>query len=112
MQALLEFRRQGKKLLFVTNNASKSRRSYVSRFCSLGLDGVAEREVVSSSYAAAAYLHSIGFKKKVFLIGNRGVEEELRRHGIPFVGGESATSIPFLGDTDSMLGLKASDARS
>ena len=96
-------------MLFVTNNASKSRRSYVSRFSGLGLEGVSEKEVISSSYAAAAYLHSLGFKKKVFLIGNIGLEEELRLHHIPFVGGESSPSVtPFMGDTEAMLNLKAS----
>ena len=65
MQALHEFRRQGKCLLFVTNNASKSRAAYVKRFTGLGLEGITEQHIVSSSYAAAAYLKSIGFKKKV-----------------------------------------------
>ena len=37
-------------------------------------------QVVSSSYAAAAYLASIGFAKKVFLVGQTGVEEELTAH--------------------------------
>ena len=38
MQALDSFRQQGKRLLFVTNNASKSRKKYVSKFHSLGLE--------------------------------------------------------------------------
>jgi ribonucleotide monophosphatase NagD (HAD superfamily) len=37
-QALQTFRAQGKRLLFVTNNASKSRVTYVEKFRSLGLD--------------------------------------------------------------------------
>ena len=63
MQALHEFRRQGKSLLFVTNNASKSRAAYVKRFAGLGLEGITEQHIVSSSYAAAAYHKPIGFKK-------------------------------------------------
>lgn len=106
-QALQAFRRQGKRLLFVTNNASKSRAAYVSRFSDLGIEGVTESDVISASYAAAAYLSSQGFKKKVFLIGNRGVEEELQIHGIPFIGGEAPSSFPFMGDTDMMLKLEA-----
>ena len=90
----------------MTNNASKSRATYVRRFASLGLDGITARQVVSSSYAAAAYLASIEFNKKVFLIGNRGVEEELNHFGIPFIGGESGPGVPFMGDTDSMLDLE------
>lgn len=37
------------------------------------------------SYAAAAYLQSIGFSKRVFLIGNEGVAEELEAAGIDYV---------------------------
>ncbi len=53
---------QGKKLVFVTNNSTKSRKGYLSKFTSLGLDVSAE-EIYSSSYAAAAYLESINFPK-------------------------------------------------
>ena len=53
---------QGKKLVFVTNNSAKSRKGYLGKFTSLGLDVSAE-EIYSSSYAAAAYLESINFPK-------------------------------------------------
>ena len=53
---------QGKKLVFVTNNSTKSRKGYLGKFTSLGLDVSAE-EIYSSSYAAAAYLESINFPK-------------------------------------------------
>lgn len=51
---------QGKKLIFVTNNSTKSRKGYLGKFTSLGLSVKAE-EIYSSSYAAAAYLESINF---------------------------------------------------
>jgi phosphoglycolate phosphatase len=59
LQALLALRAQGKRLLFVTNNSSKSRQQYVSKFAGLGIE-VAPAEIVASSYAAAAYLQCIG----------------------------------------------------
>ncbi|GFR43399.1 hypothetical protein Agub_g4478, partial [Astrephomene gubernaculifera] len=59
-EALRVFRAQGKRLLFVTNNSSKSRAAYAEKFRSLGLQ-VAPEEIVSSSYCAAAYLSSLGF---------------------------------------------------
>ena len=55
-------RLQGKKVVFVTNNSTKSRAGYLSKFTSLGLK-VAAEEIYSSSYAAAAYLESINFPK-------------------------------------------------
>ncbi|KAJ9505904.1 hypothetical protein QJQ45_017035, partial [Haematococcus lacustris] len=104
--ALQVLRKQGKQLLFCTNNASKSRAGYVAKFSSLGLD-VQTHEIVSASYAAAAYLASQpGFisqpspqgmddaaaastQKRVLLLGNSGVEQELDQAGIAWVGGEA-----------------------
>lgn len=48
--------------MFVTNNSTKSRKGYLGKFTGLGLNVNAE-EIYSSSYAAAAYLASIGFPK-------------------------------------------------
>ena len=58
-------RSQGKRLFFVTNNSTKSRKGYLGKFTSLGLN-IAPEEIFSSSYAAAAYLSSIK-------VGCRGV---------------------------------------
>lgn len=41
-QALRAFRSAGKRLLFVTNNSSKSRAQYVDKFRGLGLEVAAE----------------------------------------------------------------------
>ena len=57
---------QGKQLVFVTNNSTKSRAGYLGKFTSLGLN-ISADEIYSSSYAAAAYLESVKFpsNKKV-----------------------------------------------
>mmetsp|Transcript_13164 Transcript_13164/g.23200 ORF Transcript_13164/g.23200 Transcript_13164/m.23200 type:complete len:365 (-) Transcript_13164:136-1230(-) len=88
--ALNALRAQGKRLLFITNNTSKSRATYVKKFNSMGLD-VKASEIVSAAYASAAYLDSIDFKKsgkKVLVLANRGVTEEMDDMGIDWVGGE------------------------
>jgi phosphoglycolate phosphatase len=56
----------GKRLVFVTNNSTKSRKQYAKKFASLGLN-VAKEEIFASSFAAAAYLKSVNFpsNKKV-----------------------------------------------
>ena len=49
-------------------------------------------EIFSSSFAAAAYLEKTNFVtsgKKVYVIGERGISEELDLIGVPWVGGES-----------------------
>jgi phosphoglycolate phosphatase len=72
--------RQGKRLVFVTNNSTKSRAGYTAKFKSLGLNVTAARlfrahrssrrltraaqeEIFSSSFAAAAYFESTNFPK-------------------------------------------------
>lgn len=48
VEALHAFRAAGKRLLFVTNNSSKSRQEYVAKFKALGID-VSAQEVRGSS---------------------------------------------------------------
>ncbi len=90
--AVLEMlRKAGKKIFFVTNNSTKSRKGYLGKFTSLGLEVEAE-EIFSSSFAAAAYLEQTKFKetgKKVYIIGEVGIEEELDLVGVPWIGGGS-----------------------
>lgn len=83
-------RAAGKKIFFVTNNSTKSRKGYLGKFKSLGLDAVEAEEIFSSSFAAAAYLEQTKFKetgKKVYIIGEVGIEEELDLIGVPWIGG-------------------------
>lgn len=81
-------RNLGKKMVFVTNNSTKSRKQYGKKFESLGLS-VTEEEIFASSFAAAAYLESIGFpkEKEVYVIGEAGIELELDQVGIKHLGG-------------------------
>ena len=89
MPATLDMlRAAGKRLVFVTNNSTKSRAGYLKKFTDLGLNVKAE-EIYSSSYAAAAYLQSIDFPadKKVYIIGEQGIADELDLAGIKHCGG-------------------------
>jgi hypothetical protein len=118
---LAMLRDAGKKIFFVTNNSTKSRKGYLAKFLSLGLEGVEPEEIFSSSFAAAAYLEQVlvtsplslahqpwallslshrsirlraqtKFKekgKKVYIIGEVGIEEELDLIGVPWIGGGS-----------------------
>jgi len=93
-ETLAMLRDAGKRLFFVTNNSTKSRAGYLKKFTSLGLD-VQPEEIFSSSFAAAAYLESVGFGKegneytgkKVYTIGEVGIDEELDLLNIPHIGG-------------------------
>uniref|UniRef100_A0A0D3FXC6 phosphoglycolate phosphatase n=2 Tax=Oryza TaxID=4527 RepID=A0A0D3FXC6_9ORYZ len=83
-------RSKGKRLVFVTNNSTKSRKQYGKKFETLGLN-VNEEEIFASSFAAAAYLQSIDFPKdkKVYVIGEDGILKELELAGFQYLGGPS-----------------------
>lgn len=89
-ETLAKLRAAGKKMYFVTNNSTKSRAGYKKKFDSLGLEDVPPEEIFSSSFAAAAYLEQTNFKetgKKVYVIGEVGIPEELDLLDIPWIGG-------------------------
>ncbi|KAJ7291441.1 HAD-like domain-containing protein [Mycena rebaudengoi] len=82
-------RSRKKKVLFVTNNATKSRKSYKGKFDQLGVEAHVD-EIYGSAYAAAVYISSVmklPKDKKVYVIGMKGMEEELHEEGVTFLGG-------------------------
>ncbi|KTW31064.1 4-nitrophenylphosphatase [Pneumocystis jirovecii RU7] len=82
-------RSKGKNIAFVTNNSSKPREEYQKKFINLGFK-VELNEIFSSSYSAALYLKNIvkfPKEKKVYILGEEGVEKELDRQGIKYIGG-------------------------
>ncbi|CAA0815445.1 Phosphoglycolate phosphatase 2 [Striga hermonthica] len=87
-ETLDALRAMDKKLVFVTNNSTKSRRQYAEKFHSLGIS-VTEDEIFSSSFAAAMYLKVNHYpkEKKVYVIGEEGILEELELAGFTGLGG-------------------------
>ncbi|KAG9041082.1 hypothetical protein FS837_012763 [Tulasnella sp. UAMH 9824] len=88
VQVLEHLRSLKKKIIFVTNNATKSRKNYKKKFDRLGVQ--AEDEVFGSAYASAVYISSVlklPKDEKVYVIGQAGLEEELDEEGIQHIGG-------------------------
>ncbi|KAL2495644.1 Phosphoglycolate phosphatase 2 [Forsythia ovata] len=87
-ETLETLRSMGKKLVFVTNNSTKSRSQYAKKFHSLGIS-VTVDEIFSSSFAAAMYLKVNDFPKdkKVYVVGEEGILEELELAGFTGLGG-------------------------
>lgn len=95
----------------MTNNSTKSRKGYLKKILSLGLEVFPEGklclllillrlcikrrifltnlEIFSSSFAAAAYFEQFPLApgKKVYIIGQDGIGEELDLIGVPHIGG-------------------------
>ncbi|OCK81107.1 4-nitrophenylphosphatase [Lepidopterella palustris CBS 459.81] len=83
-------RSKGKRLVFVTNNSTKSRADYKKKFDKMGIPCEVD-EVFCSSYSAAVYIARIlklpGPKNKVYVLGETGIEQELESEGVSYVGG-------------------------
>ncbi|KEZ46881.1 4-nitrophenylphosphatase [Scedosporium apiospermum] len=81
---------KGKKVIFVTNNSTKSRQDYLQKLTNLGIPASLD-EVFGSSYSSAVYIARIlnlpPTKRKVFVLGEAGIETELRAENVPFIGG-------------------------
>lgn len=97
IEALHLLRSKGKKILFVTNNATKSRKSYKKKFDGFGIEAHVE-EIFGSAYAAAVYISTVvklPKDKKVYVVGMSGVEEELQNEGVQFIGGTDPADTTF-----------------
>lgn len=89
VETLEMLRNKGKQVVFVTNNSTKSRADY-KKLEGMGLPSSVD-EIFSSSYSSAIYISRIlklpENKRKVFVLGETGIEQELRSENIPVVGG-------------------------
>merc|ERR1712141_881568 len=85
IEMIHKFREMGKKVIYVTNNATRSRKEYVTKMEDLGFGGSYE-EIFTPSFLVASYLRSINFNKKVYLYGFKGIAQELTDAGIDFIG--------------------------
>jgi len=78
-EVVRELRRRGR-VLYLTNNSTLTREAHATRLASLGIPAEAE-QVLSSGFSAARYLSERGMDR-VHVVGERGLIEELRGHGI------------------------------
>lgn len=75
---------------------------YAQKFAELGIP-VDETEIFGSSYSSAVYLSRVlkfPRDKKVYVLGERGIEEELEAEGISYVGGTSREDNDEFEETD------------
>jgi phosphoglycolate/pyridoxal phosphate phosphatase family enzyme len=70
----------GFRLGFVTNNSSLSRLGFKQKFQQLGFNPE-DYTIINSAYGAALYLHQNNYRR-VFIIGEKGLREELELLGI------------------------------
>jgi phosphoglycolate/pyridoxal phosphate phosphatase family enzyme len=80
-------KRAGKRVIFVTNSATQSRRSLAGKLTQLGFDGVVESDCVTSASASAAYLERHHpTVRSAYVVGQQGLFDELKLVGIRALG--------------------------
>lgn len=80
-------RAAGKRVLFFTNNASRSTSVYLDKLTRLGFSPT-PAEIMSSADVTAAYLHTYHKDQSVYLIGTRQLESQFREAGIRLATGK------------------------
>lgn len=73
-------RRIGGRCLFLTNNSSKSVKSYIEKLNSLGIKAKAEDFLTSVDATKA---HIAGKYKKIYVLGTKSLKDDLRASGFP-----------------------------
>lgn len=76
--------RQGKQYVFMTNNSSKGKISYVEKLTRLGIEAT-EKHIASSVNATVMYLKEHKPGAKLFLVGTESLRKELLDEGFEVV---------------------------
>lgn len=89
VEGVKKLKELGKKVVFVSNNSTRSRRILLERLKSFGLD-VSEDEVLVATYATARFIAREKPGAKVFTTGEDGLKEELMLAGLELVDYDEA----------------------
>jgi 4-nitrophenyl phosphatase len=79
-RAVDRLRDAGKRVIFLTNNSTRSRESVAERLESLGIR-CSGSDVITSAYAASVYIKEQYGPSTIYCIGEQGLVEELEQEG-------------------------------
>lgn len=79
-EALQKLRSKGIKLLFLTNNSTKTPQEYLSKLKSMNINASLQ-EILTSSVIAASYIKRIYGPSRIYMVGTKALEEVLRFYG-------------------------------
>lgn len=91
-ETLERLRKEGIRIFFITNAATRSRAGIVEKLTGMGIHAE-ENEVYGATYATARYITSNFPGKTVFCIGEKGMKDEFEKHKIKLVDDDSAEII-------------------
>ncbi|ETV67206.1 hypothetical protein H257_16584 [Aphanomyces astaci] len=104
-EAIALLRARGKKVIFVTNNSTKSRDTYVTKLAGQGIPAVVD-DIVTSASACAAYLKKTNVQGKVYVVGEAGLATEVSAQGFENFGlqDNGKTTLPHPFQVDPSVG--------
>lgn len=96
-------RAMGKRAFICTNHSGWSRKNILAKAEDMGII-VNENEIISSAWTTAHYLKDLKFSGKVFIVGGKGIADELKEVGIQSVPVDNS---PIEGDSlrDKVLNM-------
>lgn len=86
-KAIEDLRGHGATVIFVTNNASRSRTSLAQELRDIGIEAAPE-QTLTTAYLAARHLQTTD-ARRIFMVGEAGLREELTKAGLTVVGGDA-----------------------
>lgn len=87
---------RGYKILYVTNNASRTQKEYVEHFKRMGLQ-TEEKEFYTSAIATSTYiLKKYGHGRRVFVVGTESLKSELRENTFNILNENEAKNAEFV----------------
>lgn len=92
------FRKRGKKIFFLTNNSTKTRKQIYDKLLGIGVDCRFE-EVITSGYIAALYARKENMQR-VYVFGTDNLKQELIDNGVSVCDDESACNLLIGYDAD------------
>lgn len=84
VKGVLKLMEEGKKIVFVSNNSTRSRRILLERLKSFGIPAT-ERDIISATHATADFIAKEKKGARVFTTGEDGLKEELLNAGLRLV---------------------------
>jgi len=87
-EALEELRSKGIKVLFLTNNATKTPQEYLEKLEGMGIR-VSMQEILTSGVIAASYVKRTRGPSRIFVVGTEALKEVLRSYGHEIVTSDS-----------------------
>ena len=93
----VKLREMGLNVYVVTNNPTHTRAAIAQKMINRGFKDITEDMIISAGYVTSQYLYNHGFKdkrRKVFVVGEHGLIEEMRNNGVNAIGVDDLPDTP------------------